>query len=298
MRNRRTTPIQDAASKIGDLPMLPQALVRILSLRSDANDYFDQLEQLAKEEPAFAVRVLANANSADSSPIEPITSVRHGLTRMGIENVRKLVTALSVQRVFVPTDPNHVLLWQHSVCTAVGTQCVAQLLPQLNIDPDLAYIAGLLHDVGRFVMLEHAEESLNTVNLSHWSTPEELILADEEVFHYTHSDLGHMACRYWGLPEQLCEVVRTHHDTVAIPPFPGSVEAIVFCVQIADRLHLAVLNDIDKYNADYEQVICEKCLLTFEAAKLLDPQLLAQSVDDIYSESNQLLDALGFSLQR
>jgi HD-like signal output (HDOD) protein len=56
------------ASKIGELPLLPQVLVKILQLNTSAVDYFEQFESLANEDPALAVRIVAMANSAASAP--------------------------------------------------------------------------------------------------------------------------------------------------------------------------------------------------------------------------------------
>ena len=54
--------LQDMERKIGELPLLPQVLVRILQLDQDADNYFEEFGKLTKEDPAFAVRVIALAN--------------------------------------------------------------------------------------------------------------------------------------------------------------------------------------------------------------------------------------------
>jgi HD-like signal output (HDOD) protein len=63
-----TTALHSMASKIGELPLLPQVLVKILQLNTSAVDYFEQFESLANEDPALAVRIVAMANSAASAP--------------------------------------------------------------------------------------------------------------------------------------------------------------------------------------------------------------------------------------
>ena len=258
MFSRFSRSLRHAAAKVDELPLLPQVLTRILSLNMDNNDYFDQLERLAMEDPAFAVRILSVANSAESSPVDSILSIRQALTRMGTTRIRNLAAAMAVQKVFVPTRPSHILLWQHSVCVAVGTQHIAALLPELDIEPEFAYLAGLFHDIGRFVMLEHSTETLDKLDLTCWQTPEELIERDEEIFRYTHSQLGYLACKRWGMPQEIADMVRIHHDDLPETVEPGSVEAAVHCLQIADRLHLAILHHSEMDPNDYAMVIDKK----------------------------------------
>ena len=172
------TALRSMSEKIGELPMLPQVLVRVMQLDAAADDYFERFETLVMEDPPLAVRVIAFANSAESSPVASIKTIREAITRMGMARVGALVSSLAVQRVFVPTRPNQVRLWTHSIETAVAAREIARALPQLGVDPGHAYLAGLLHDIGRFVMFEHASDDLLKVDEHHWHTLEELVAAD------------------------------------------------------------------------------------------------------------------------
>ncbi len=290
--------LQSMVDKIDELPLLPQVLVRILQLDLDSNNYFEEFGKLTKQDPAFAVRIIALANSASSAPAMPVVSIRDALTRMGTHTIRSLVASLSVQRVFLPTKPNEVRLWQHSVCAAFAAAQIAEISPDLEVDPAKAYLAGLLHDIGRFVMFEHAAAHLLEVDESHWETPEQLIDADIEVYKYTHSELGFRACRRWNLPESICETIRLHHTPIDGKITAGSFEALLFCVQAADCLCLTLLQreDFDAIPVDVrEQRILADCLKTEQQANLLPPGLLAAKLDKIRADSKALLSGLGFS---
>ncbi len=69
-------------------------------------------------------------------------------------------------------------------------------MPTLKIDPAEAYLVGLLHDVGRFIMYEHASEDLLKVDEQNWTSPEQLAAADIEVFKFTHSELGYQTYQF------------------------------------------------------------------------------------------------------
>ncbi len=284
--------------KIDELPLLPQVLVRILQLSSAQDDYFERIDQLAREDPPFAVRLLALANSASSSPVSPIKSIRDALTRVGAATITSLVASLAVQRVFVPSCPSQVALWTHSVSVAVAAEMIAEAVPLLKLDSGQAYLGGLLHDIGRFVMFEHAPEHLLKVDESHWSSPEALIAADVEVFKFTHSELGYLACSHWGLPGDLTEIVRRHHEELNGAFKPGSIEAYIHCIGIADRLDVFLFQQqqVEKLSSDeLLEIIEQECLGSSEVEAIVKAELLASRVEDIKMQSERLLNGLGLA---
>lgn len=285
--------------KVDELPLLPQVLVRVMQLDPDADDYFDELALLAREDPALAVRVIVRANSAASYPVKPMLSIKGALVRIGATAVRSLVTSLGVQRVFMPTHESQVRLWQHSITAAVAAEAVAAHTPALGIPPDHAYLAGLLHDIGRFVMFEHAPADLLAVEDHEWDTPEHLIDADYEVFQFTHSELGFHACVHWGLPLAIANCVHTHHESPLESVGSGSPEALSYCVQVADRMALTVLEEeIDDVDEDAITATIEsKCLAPVFEREIAHASQLAAQVRNIDAQRNTLLAGLGFGLR-
>ncbi|MDJ0749053.1 MAG: HDOD domain-containing protein [Woeseiaceae bacterium] len=289
--------LQIMERKIDELPLLPQVLVRILQLDPDMANYFEEFGKLTKEDPAFAVRVIALANSSASAPVVPVVSIREALARMGVGTIRNLVASLAVQRVFLPTKPNEISLWQHSVFTAFAAAKIAEIVPSLDVNPAESYLVGLLHDVGRFVMFEHAAPELLAVDESQWKTPEELIEADVDVYMFTHSELGYLACVHWNLPETICDAIRMHHTPIEGRILPSSPEAQQFCLQAADRLALALLqrDDFEEVPEDVRsQRIEENCLVTEDSRTILPPAQLVMHLDSVYAEGRDLLAGLGF----
>lgn len=290
--------LENMANKVDELPLLPQVLVQILQLDPASDTYFDDFGKLAKEDPAFAVRVIALANSAASAPAVPITTIRDALTRMGAESIRSMVASLAVQRVFMPTQPNEVRLWQHSVFAAFAAAQIAEIVPSIEIDPAEAYLVGLLHDIGRFVMFEHAAPNLLLVDESNWETAAELVEADVEVYKYTHAELGYLACQRWQLPESICDAIQLHHMPVDSEIVPGSINAMLFCLQVADSLCLALLqkDDFKDIPRDVrEEIILSQCLKTERNVRTLPVDLIAMHLDKIHADGRDLLSGLGFA---
>jgi len=282
--------------KIDALPLLPQALVGILGLDPDSDDYFDDFESLVVQDPTFAVRVIALANSAASSPICEKSTIRDAVVRLGVGTISELIASLAVQQVFVPTKPFQIQLWHHSITVAVASRHIACQLSALDVKPEYAYLCGLLHDIGRFVMLEHSAQQFSDVDATDWQTPDELIDADLDVYKYTHAELGYLACKHWGLADSIAKVARTHHTPISDAISAVSIEAVQTCIQISDRLDLALIQGaqhLSMNDADIEKAICEKCLITPAQQKLLNPATLKVAIPAISEQANKLIAGLG-----
>lgn len=285
--------LKSMAQKIDDLPLLPQVLIRVMQLDPTDDDYFEHFEELAQEDPAVAVKVIAFANSAVSSPSDPVLSIRCALTRMGIQPVRSLIASLAVQRVFVPTEESQIRLWRHSIGTAVLSEFIAAAWQDHSIDTGTAYLAGLLHDVGRFVMFEHAPQDLLLADEENWASPQDLISADIEIFKFTHSELGFLACEHWGLPGGLASVIRRHHEEIE-PPFSAE-DRLVLCVQLADWLTVRVLPDegfADKEVDQRTELMRELCPVLSLAEEFIDISQLSRRLPFLRSETESLLSGL------
>ena len=286
------------AEKVDELPLLPQSLVNVMRLSPDDDDYFDRFEDLAREDPALAVKIVSYANSAASAPMSPVLSIQAALARMGIQPVRSIVASLAVQRVFMPTEESQVNLWKHSISVAVASQRVAMMMSHLEVDPGFAYLAGLLHDIGRFVMLEHASEELLRVDEKEWHSGDDLLAADLDVFLFTHSELGYLACQRWGLPDDIADVVRAHHTELELPITPGSIDAINLCVQVADRLDLMIFSNEELKDAPLDEIqasLSQQCSACETLGSVMDPQAMMMQIPSIRSDIQELLTGLGFS---
>lgn len=194
-----------------ELPVLPTVVSRLMALDPRSEGYFEEVRELIESEPNFATRILAAANSAASAPSSPITTIPAAIARIGSIGARNLVFALGVTRVFVPRDDWEKSLWRHALQTASAARALASRLGDPEVQADEAYICGLLHDVGRFVMFQEAPDALRRIDEGGWDTADELVDLEKQICGLTHADLGAMACERWRLPDTIVEVVRNHH---------------------------------------------------------------------------------------
>lgn len=233
---------------IEKLPVLPSTVVEIVSLDPDDEEYPTKVQEVVERDPSLAARVMIWANSAESGARAPVQTLPQAIMRMGAKRAAQMITSVSVMRVFVPSTPQMRNLWKHALQTATGARELARVAG--GVDAHQAYLVGLLHDIGRFVMFSTLPEALRRGERAAWGTDP---LLDEEasVMGCDHSWIGWYACTSWGFPEELAAMVQVHH---AEQPTPQQLHPqllpLLRVVQQADHLSNLLLERPDLPDLD------------------------------------------------
>lgn len=241
MDSRQTTTIAKLQRHLDELPVLPVVLVGLLNANPDGDTYFEEVEHLVSSDPAFATRLLRYANSAASAPGRSILKVHEALSRLGCTMAVNLILAASAAKVFVPRHAWAKELWVHALDVAALAKALCPLAPRSpKVDLEEAYVCGLLHDIGRFILYLEAPESLRQIDELEWGTPAELVFAEQQVCGFTHAELGGIAAQKWGLPASMAEVIRFHHEP---PPAstPQPLARLIEVVRAADWIDVALM---------------------------------------------------------
>lgn len=282
------TVTDDLLRNVEELPVLPSVLTEVLSLSPDRDDYFERLTELAERDPLFAARVITLANSARFAGRGACLSVRNAVTRLGSRTVADTLVALAVMRVFVPRSDGIKQLWRHALEVA---NMSVQLAHATRLkDKDLVYLAGLLHDVGRFVMLDLNPEDLGLTDESDFKNPEELALQEEKAYGLDHAALGGRAATLWGLPSEIQRVIAVHH--LPLRKIERDMRPLVMLIRMADDLSIWRHRAGD--HPDPEQLYLELAEGALRRNPLdLRPQKIASLFELAVERSSEQVNALG-----
>jgi putative nucleotidyltransferase with HDIG domain len=279
-------------SHIDRLPVLPMVLARLMTLDPDHDGFFDEVMGLLEGDPPFAARILSAANAATSGHLRPVASVRSALLRLGSQGAANAITTLAVTRVFVPRTDWEKSLWRHSIHVGAAMRVLADMDRSGVVDHDVAYAAGLLHDVGRLIIFQEAPDALHQIDEGGWHTPEALVDAERAICGIGHAELGARACRRWNLPDILVDVVARHHHPIHNPV--GEAEVLVAMTRFADLIMFpSAMPGTPGRERDTDAV------LAADLVPQLPPQLVHLGPGDlrrVIVEANSRADRIGSSV--
>ena len=204
--------VEQLAAKFDTLPASPAVLPRLARLLDDINNTdIYEIVDVVMYDSALTAKLLQIANSAYFGNVVKIANVGDAINLLGYDVVFMLAAAISGQgclRAAPGTGLDSLLLWKHSVITAFGAQFVARAC---GVDGNLAFTAGLLHDLGKIVFAEtHGKSYASMFDPTKRGA---ISLVEWENNHYgcNHADVGATLLEKWKLPEPIIAAVKFHH---------------------------------------------------------------------------------------
>jgi putative nucleotidyltransferase with HDIG domain len=198
-----------SADKIASPPRVFQKVNQIVN---DPHSTTEDIARAIGEDAGITLRLLRVVNSAFFGYNQKIESLDQAVMALGTSQVRDLVLATTVAEKFegLPEDLiNMESFWQHSLACGVMARSLAQAGRQINLEP--FFLGGMLHDVGRLVMLFRMPEKCRLIVTRCHQSGEMMHVVEREVFGYDHAEVGGCLLSTWGLPPHLEEAVASHH---------------------------------------------------------------------------------------
>ncbi len=296
-RQRRS--LSDLNDKLNHLPQLKVVVSRVLALNPDDDNYFDEILTLCESDPSFAVRIIRLSNSASSLPTTPITKLQQAISRLGTRQVSILVMSMAMMSLFTPTTDAQKKLWTHVIEVAVSSKTIAVMAGHLSIDPNEAYLCGLLHDIGRFILFDDDPQQLGRADETKCDTTAGIVAAERALCGFDHAELGFHAAIKWELPTVITQVIRDHHRyqaVIAKPGEPVKVGRLVRVVQLADLFSIFMTKNPDCFEWEEELLeakIQKKCIDPLGAESPLTASRLLSQAKSIFEKSMVVVSGLG-----
>jgi putative nucleotidyltransferase with HDIG domain len=219
-------PAQAIVDCIEALPTLPEAVARLSALLRDERATTMDFEQAVRSDPAVTTNLLRAANSAFHGGSEPVTTVSKAVARIGMRRVYEVAIGTSFRRSLPIRLSGYGLngpaFWLHCSATAVYAEALARetRLPAA----DIAFTAGLLHDVGKLVISGFLAELMPESNWWTFGTA----AAERELLGSNHCDVGEEIAIRWRLPVPVAQACRWHHETAtALSGVDADLAAVV-----------------------------------------------------------------------
>jgi HD-like signal output (HDOD) protein len=198
-----------ALNAIPTIPSVIQPLLKMLETRSEAVD-LHKVKELISYDKAIAAQCLRVANSPlfGHRSVETLTEA---IVVLGLKRVHSIVLSCYLNNMVPPNKwlMNPTVFWRHALGCALVSRKIAELIHYE--DPEKAYMAGLLHDLGILVHSMVCGDEFRSCLEQARASGKAIDRVETERLGFTHADSGEILAKSWHIPSELCEVIASHH---------------------------------------------------------------------------------------
>ena len=201
---------------IDELPSIPETLIHILKILDDPQSSAQELSEVVRLDAPLMAKILRLANSPYYTGGRNLADIQSCIAVLGFKTVRQVAICVSIATSLVSKcyetrcRIDYKELWRHSVIVGV-------LAKQLGIisgdaDPEELFTAGLLHDLGKFVIILKSPEKYDQVMIIRQRERRPLMEVELDLLGYDHTMAGEAFGNAWRFPSLLIHCARWHHD--------------------------------------------------------------------------------------
>jgi putative nucleotidyltransferase with HDIG domain len=199
------------------LPAFPAVASSVLRLLSNPDVSLHAIERLASTDQVIAAELIKTANSGFYGRRRQATTLIEAISRVGVETTKRVLCAIALRPLFLSTGLRQ--LWNHSLQAAQIAERIASV--SQRIDPAEAFLAGLVHDIGRIPLaLLPAQFNQRSAALIEKGCPP--VLVETAFCGVSHAEIGADLLNRFRFPATVIEAVRFHHRVeLTASPFAG-----------------------------------------------------------------------------
>jgi len=277
--------------KLNDIPTLPIVATKVTELINNPNSSSADIADVLKKDQVLTAKVLKLINSPYYGIPGEVTDVKRALAYLGFNTLAQLVLSVSVISLFSDKKNSRFSLqdfWKHALGTAVASEVIAKRIGHPK--PEECFTCGLLHDIGKIVLLQIAPQEFTKV--IELSEKEKISFHESErrLEIPSHGYLGEYIADKWRLPMVIRMSIRYHHTDVSkMETMLESIKPVVQAVALANQI---VVRENIGYSGDASGgVINESVLAPLGLAETDLPRIIERVQADMDNASAFLRSA-------
>ncbi len=204
---------QDLVATNVRLVSLPEVCVQVQALADSPYTTPEDIGEIIGKDTALTSRLLKLVNSAYFGLPRKIDTVSRAINMIGMRELRNLTLAAAAAEIFAPI-PGKLLdmaaFWQHSVYCGLVARNLAQRCSVLH--SERLFTAGLLHDVGRLLMVMKLPDETAEVESRRLQSKKDVTEIEQELYGFDHAEVGQALLTHWNMPSNLCTSILYHHN--------------------------------------------------------------------------------------
>ncbi|MFN4895378.1 MAG: HDOD domain-containing protein [Pseudomonadota bacterium] len=237
------------------VPIMPGAAQEAFRIATNPNAEAHDFIGLLEGDEGLSSRVLKIANSVFYDRGGGSKTIVDAVNVIGISELRNLMNATALAGLFPVRHHLRVEFWGHNVATGIAAKVVARALMPSVVDQ--VFLAGLMHDVGKLLILQQHVDNYERVVKRGLTEGAESVAAEAKVYPFDHAQVGQLIAEKWNFSPDLYEAIGDHHKPWADIQ-GGSLASIVKLSNlIAHTLGLGITRDAAAYQRIYGPMLDE-----------------------------------------
>ncbi len=220
---------------IKQLECMPAQAARAFQLASDPRATGADFIEVIESDDALSSRILRIANSVYFFRGTHASDIEKAVANIGLDELRCILSAAMLKSLLQGKHPLREQVWANAVATAICCRTLSRLTPQIAVGE--AFLCGLVHDIGKLIMIRRDGESYRKVNTLVTVERKSFLEAEEAVYGLNHAEVGQWVAENWNFPPRIIRAVSKHHLAW---PKKGSVSvdqiSTELLVKIADTI--------------------------------------------------------------
>ncbi len=218
---RSIPPMASAAQKAFQLATDPKA---------DARDFIEVIES----DEGLSARVLKIANSVYFDRGKKSTTIEQSVVVIGINELRSLLNATTLSEIFPSRHPARAQLWANDLGTAIISKALAQRFLPAKVD--LAFLGGLMHDIGKLLLVQKTGEDYGKIIQAVEREGVSFCTAEESIYPFNHTQVGQLIGERWNFSSELLSIIGMHHHSWAEIEQRFGLRSLIAMVKTADTV--------------------------------------------------------------
>jgi len=276
-----TTIKKQILNEITGIPPFPENIITLMQMCSNPDTNIDKIVNIIKQDIAITSDVIKLSNSAGFVSNKRINDIKEALIKIGLNNLKLILLAGNARKIMETKYKKFEEIWNHCSRVAFYSRELAVKFKLHPLEIENAYTAGLLHDIGRVILLAVDSEGMQRIAgiVENRELITETVL-EEISIGISHAEIGFLVSEKWNFPDFLTEITKYHHAPLNIS---DEFKNAGFCVYLANMI-AGIENK--KYSYYYiEDAVLEKFNIPDEPALMGLMESLKTSYD-LFNSNN------------
>ncbi len=239
-REAETRAAQSLAAKVGKIvgaKPFPASTQRLSELTANPDALLEPVIRVIESDPGLSTRLLRLVNSSVFALRTPCTSVTHAASLVGMKRLHQLAqTATIIELVDAKSEAASLIL-EHSSVVATLSRYLAG---HVGLPPEELFTCGLLHDIGKVILLESESDLYRTLVETTINEPDSAHIRERDLLGYDHAVLGGHVLQAWNIPAPIPKVVAWHHQVARAYEEDPSIARLINTLRLADAAATAL----------------------------------------------------------